>query len=286
MTEAELEAMWVHIAEAWTGLGSNEPLWSVLSDPRYLTKSRPTPDAVKDFYESGRGDRDYLLSFLGRAGIANNRFPVVAEYGCGVGRTTRWLAGSFDHIRAIDISTSHLAMARAHLAESDVTNVNFHHLAGRDGLSHLAGVDLFFSIIVLQHNPPPLILDILDRAFAGLNPGGVAFFQVPIYSIDYEFSVGPYLQKTASKKSMEGHFVPQVEIFKLACVFRRSRPVIPLELGHLVRTKPAGYSDSFRPGWRRPLTDSRLPLRRQGGQAEASAAVLFLRSESPLSLRR
>ena len=216
VTEAELEAMWTHIAEAWTGLGNNEPLWSVLSDPRYLTKSRPTLDAVKGFYDSGRGDRDYLFSFLGRAGLASNRFPVVAEYGCGVGRTTRWLAGSFDHIRAIDISTSHLAMARTHLDESEVTNVSFHHLAGREGLSHLAGVDLFFSVLVLQHNPPPLILDILDRAFAGLNPGGVAFFQLPTYSIDYDFSVSPYLQKTASKKSMEGHFVPQVEIFKLA----------------------------------------------------------------------
>src|SRR5271169_236009 len=51
----------------------------------------------------------------------------------------------------------------------------------KSSLARLTNVDLFFSIIVLQHNPPPVILGILDAAFAGLRPGGLAFFQVPTY---------------------------------------------------------------------------------------------------------
>ena len=114
------------------------------------------------------------------------------------------------------MSAPHLAMARQHLAQSGLANVDFVHLQQRDDLGQLAGIDLFFSLIVLQHNPPPVILDILDRAFAALNPGGVAFFQVPTYREGYRFSATGYWQDVASRTAMEIHFVPQAAIFDLA----------------------------------------------------------------------
>jgi SAM-dependent methyltransferase len=215
-TEAGLEAMWRHISGNWSELGSTEPHWSVLTDSRFLTGSRPTAEDFEFFFDSGRGGRNHLLAYLNRAGLSPSQFPVVAEYGCGLGRTTRWLAEDFAQVRAIDISAPHLALARSHLDRHRALNVSFIHLEGRDGLSHLAGIDLFFSLIVLQHNPPPVIMDILGHAFAGLNPGGVAFFQVPTYSINYEFAVERYLQKAADIKGMEIHFVPQSQIFGLA----------------------------------------------------------------------
>ena len=213
---AALDRMWDHIAEVWSRLGDSEPLWSVLTNDRYLSKTRPTPETVAGFYDSGRGDRDYLLAFLARAGLSPAQFPILAEYGCGVGRTTRWLAATFTGVKAFDVSAPHLAMARQHLAQSGLANVDFVHLQQRDDLGQLAGIDLFFSLIVLQHNPPPVILDILDRAFAALNPGGVAFFQVPTYREGYRFSATGYWQDVASRTAMEIHFVPQAAIFDLA----------------------------------------------------------------------
>ena len=50
-------------------------------------------------------------------------------------------------------------------------------------------VDVSYSIIVLQHNPPPVIAFIVEALIHSLNPGGVAFFQVPTYRRGYTFSL-------------------------------------------------------------------------------------------------
>jgi len=85
---------------------------------------------------------------------------------------------------------------------------------------------LFFSIIVLQHNPPPVILGVLEAAFAGLRPGGVAFFQVPTYAAGYSFELVHYMENEGRGKSMEMHFVPQADILRLA----KAHGVQPLEI--------------------------------------------------------
>ena len=90
------------------------------------------------------------------------------------------------------------------------------HVQGRDALQRLAGIDFFFSMIVLQHNPPPVIIEILRAAFVGLNAGGYAFFQVPTFNNSYRFSTSAYLNDEAGARSMEMHFVPQEVIFDAA----------------------------------------------------------------------
>ena len=97
---------------------------------------------------------------------------------------------------------------------------------GRADLAKLADVDLFYSIIVLQHNPPPVMMEILDRAFASLRPDGVAFFQIQTYSMNYTFSAQDYLKAIGESKGMEMHFLPHREIFDLA----RQHDVFPVEV--------------------------------------------------------
>ena len=75
-------------------------------------------------------------------------------------------------------------------------------------------MDLFYSQIVLQHNPPPLIMEILGSAFAGLRAGGLAYFQVPTYMNGYRFELETYL-KDLRVHGMEMHAVPQKAIFDL-----------------------------------------------------------------------
>ena len=75
----------------------------------------------------------------------------------------------------------------------------------------------FFSLIVLQHNPPPIICDILESAFDGLASGGIAFFQVPTYGLGYKFALQDYYEGQYNRSDMEIHFVPQHEIFRLFC---------------------------------------------------------------------
>ncbi len=75
--------------------------------------------------------------------------------------------------------------------------------------------DLWFSHIVLQHNPPPVIASILRRMFSMLAPRGITIFQVPTYSPGYRFNVEEYLAKPR-QKNIEVHCLPQEIVFKLA----------------------------------------------------------------------
>ena len=81
-------------------------------------------------------------------------------------------------------------------------------------------------MIVLQHNPPPIMTDILAAAFGGLKEGGCCFFQIPTYSANYSFSVESYWTDVAAKKEMEMHFLPQKNVLELA----RQHEVFPVEI--------------------------------------------------------
>lgn len=210
----ELDRLWAHVAEVWSRYGEEEPYWSVLTDERFRVGADEA--TMAEFYASGLGDVERLEDWLARSGIPCADLNVVAEYGCGVGRATRWLVDRFASVRAFDISKPHLQAAEQYLSRLGRRNVEFIHVRDRTALARLGGIDLFFSIIVLQHNPPPIIADILARACAGLRPGGVAFFQVPTYSQEYSFDTASFWRDTAASKSMEMHFVPQVEILKIA----------------------------------------------------------------------
>ena len=55
---------------------------------------------------------------------------------------------------------------------------------------------------------------ILKNLFACLNPGGVAYIQVPTYRNGYLFETERYLQ-TAQPNTLEMHFLPQHEVFRI-----------------------------------------------------------------------
>jgi SAM-dependent methyltransferase len=212
----ELEALWKHVSKVWTHLGSTDPFWSVLTYDRYRVSNSPDAGAMASFYEGGQVDKDYLMAALSRNGFEPANFDTLAEYGCGLGRTTRWLASTFRKIKAFDVSESHLSAASDHLASIGLSNVDFVHVSRPADLEKLQEIDLFFSMIVLQHNPPPIILDILQQAFTGLSARGVAVFQVPTHSETYRFGLSEYWRNVAPKKAMEIHFVPQRAVLDIA----------------------------------------------------------------------
>jgi hypothetical protein len=54
--------------------------------------------------------------------------------------------------------------------------------------------DAFYSKIVLQHNPPPLIGYLLRTLIRSLRRGGVGVFQVPTFYAGYRFDLHSALQ--------------------------------------------------------------------------------------------
>jgi SAM-dependent methyltransferase len=204
-----------HIRLTWQFHGETEPHWSVITAEKYHRSRIKETEA--EFFDTGREPVDCLFAGLERCGVDPSGFKTCLEYGCGLGRITRWLSERFDHVHGYDISAAHLDGARAHLANSGVGNVTLHHVRAVEDMTDLERVDLVYSLIVLQHNPPPVIKLIVREFLRALNPGGVAIFQVPTYRLGYRFRVREYLEDEATRhEMMEMHLLPQCVIFRIA----------------------------------------------------------------------
>ena len=211
VSDADLSAILTHIRAEWLRLGIDKPHWSVLSLDRF------GPDTINgneaEFHQTGADDAAFLITTLLRNGFDHHNLPRIFEYGCGVGRVTVHLAQYFDEVSACDISSSHLALAEKTIKMAYLDNVRL-ELAEIDHLGMKREFDLWYSRIVLQHNPPPIMALILRRALSLLAPGGVAVFQVPTYALDYSFKMPDYLKKVPS--GIEMHVLPQSKVFQIA----------------------------------------------------------------------
>ena len=212
VSDEVLSALFKRIDEEWTKLGKTEPYWSVLTQPQYYVD---TFSANKDqFFFSGDGLCYLFLSALRRNEINPNLIQTCLEVGSGVGRVTLHLAKKIQKVIATDISRPHLDLLQDRLLEQQVDNVEIMHLDTPTAYEFLPKVDAVFSVITLQHNPPPISAWILRQMFDCLKPGGVAFFQIATYKNGYLFEVSRY-QNTEPSNTFEMHFLPQKEVFRI-----------------------------------------------------------------------
>jgi SAM-dependent methyltransferase len=200
----------------WQAIGRAAPHWSVLTQDRFRPDS--IADSIDAFYASGSRDAELVEAALARHGLSAAALPTCLDFGCGVGRATLALAPLFRRVIGCDISPAHLALAAERAALVGQGNVAWQVATVQAPMpdpAAMRGWDLWYSRIVLQHNPPPIIAYLLAWAFAGLRPGGVAIFQVPTYRRGYSFAAETYLAETAPP-DMEMHLLPQAAIFALA----------------------------------------------------------------------
>ena len=210
---AELPLMVQGVRAAWTHLGLVRPHHSVLTAPEFLPESIDEA-SIEQFYASGDPGVAVIAAVLRRYGFSDPGSKVCIEYGCGLGRMTLSLARTFKQVIGYDISASHLAMARRRATETGVGNVDFQLCATGRPIPRLAPCDFFCSFIVFQHNPPPVIRELIRAALRSLRPGGIAIFQVPTYQQGYAFQVREYLARPRSL-DMEMHCIPQDVVFAL-----------------------------------------------------------------------
>ncbi|NSZ63475.1 class I SAM-dependent methyltransferase [Agrobacterium tumefaciens] len=198
-------------AITWGELGFNEPHWSVLTDEAF---KRGNISANKDaFYQTGVDEIQRVRALLNRNGIDFNKAWTALDFGCGVGRLSSALADHVGHVHGVDISRGHIRSAKYYMDNLGKENVSFIQIQTVEAVEDLPKVDMLLSLIVLQHNSPPVINAILIRLLKCLNPGGVAVFQIPVYRFNYQFSVERYLA-TLRSLNMEMHTLPPRNIFK------------------------------------------------------------------------
>jgi SAM-dependent methyltransferase len=201
------------VREAWTHMGVARPHHSVLSGRDYLPQFI-NKDSIDRFYASGAREAATINTILRRHGFCHPESKICVEYGCGLGRVTFALANIFKKVHGYDISTTHLTSAERHASDTGIHNIDF-HLCSADLVSkNLEDCDFFYSRIVFQHNPPPLMRELIATSLKSLRPGGVAIFQVPTYGAGYAFRIQEYLA-SSQQLDMEMHCIPQSEVFKL-----------------------------------------------------------------------
>jgi len=98
-----------HIQEVWSRYGEEDPYWSVITSEEFRGNNLQN---LGVFYSTGQGGLDQLRLFFKRNHIDLTKKLKCLEYGCGVGRTTGWLAQTFRQVIAYDISAGHIKVAR------------------------------------------------------------------------------------------------------------------------------------------------------------------------------
>jgi cyclopropane fatty-acyl-phospholipid synthase-like methyltransferase len=209
----QLQAMHNHINSTWAQLGQAEPYWSVLTHPNFRTENFFWHE--KQFFESAKDNIDDFLAFAARSGVHLSPEHICFELGCGVGRLTAWLAQMFSRVIAADISASHLKIAEDILSRQGVNNVSLIQLSGIEDLEKLISFDVFFSVIVFQHNPPPIMAYMLKTILTKLRAYGVGYFQIPTYSKGYSFNVEQYLARIKERQHMEMHVLPFGKVIEI-----------------------------------------------------------------------
>src|ERR1035438_7602927 len=149
------------IRETWTRLGVDRPHDSVISGDGYLPQAIDA-EAVERFYASGESEVSIIRTVLARYGLSQTAEKICVEYGCGLGRVTLALAALFKRVHGYDISPNHLKHANQRAAKLGVKNVEFHLCSAKPIGGDLASCDVFYSRIVFQHNPPPVIRELIS----------------------------------------------------------------------------------------------------------------------------
>jgi len=212
VTNDILVKMFNRIKHEWEFLGNTEPYWSTITQPQYHKDQ--FEGNREQFYNSGKYVVDLFLASLRRNGINPEKISTLLEVGSGVGRVTQHLAKNFKSVTAADISSAHLEITKSQMHDQNIENVQYLHWSDPRQVQGLKAVDAVLSVITLQHNSPPVMAWFLKNLLCALNIGGVAYFQIPTYKNGYLFEAERYLE-TSQPNSLEMHFLPQHEVFKI-----------------------------------------------------------------------
>jgi 2-polyprenyl-3-methyl-5-hydroxy-6-metoxy-1,4-benzoquinol methylase len=208
---AILKQMFKRIKSEWSALGETEPYWSVITSDEFRSKN--IKQHLGSFLESGKTNVEWMQNIARRNGVTLGDKQTCLELGCGVGRVTLPLSEVFDHVTGFDVSPGNLAECDALIKAKGANNITTHLMTEIEAIHSAPGFDVLFSVIVLQHNPPPVQKYLLEVLLAKIKPGGAAYFQLPTYLPGYAFNATEYL--ASSEREMEMHAVPMKQVLKL-----------------------------------------------------------------------
>lgn len=234
----QMQVLLNHMKNVWTTYGTKDPYYSVLTNEIYKS-SVIDEKSIESFYKEGLNHFNLINKIINKNSIFIRNEHTILDFGCGLGRVGSHFALMCEHYIGVDISKPHLTQAKMYFNSIGIANYEFMLLEKFLKLQEIA--DLIFSVIVLQHNPPPVIGYLIDQMCRALKPGGTLLFQVPTSLAAYKFDLKNYLTNLPSEGIMEMHAFPQKEVFKIF----RNHGLQPVEVFEHDMIGPIGESTIF-----------------------------------------
>jgi SAM-dependent methyltransferase len=157
----------------WDLFAEKDPLFAVVSWPE--KRGRRWDEG--SFFANGRDEIRGVMAYLKGLPVRCGRRRAL-DFGCGVGRLTRPLAGHFRRVTGVDVSPRMVALARGYARRERRCDFLVNE-ASDLGLFRDGTFDFVYSNITLQHLSPSLALAYIREFVRILAPGGVAVFQLP-----------------------------------------------------------------------------------------------------------
>jgi SAM-dependent methyltransferase len=164
-----------HHQRDWDDLAALDPMWAILGDPA-LRFGRWDSE---EFFASGERELAAALGEAAELGLPQ-RWDAALDFGCGLGRITRALAGRFGTAVGVDISRA--MVARAGEIAAGTQNLDY-LVNGAPDLALLGNrrFDLVWCRLVLQHQPSRAhALRYVGELVRVLAPGGLLYLQMPV----------------------------------------------------------------------------------------------------------
>lgn len=202
----------------WEGLAQADPLWAICTDPA-RRNGRWDRD---EFFATGKEEIATVMACLDSLQLKPERNTPALDFGCGVGRLTRAMAGYFTACYGIDISPTMVRLAAEF--NHDLPQCRF-ALNERGDLPefHDGQFGFVYSSIVLQHINPRDSMCYLGEMVRVLNPCGILIVQIldefragVVARWRQALGVGRRLRKLASRRNgthfMELHCIREDEV--------------------------------------------------------------------------
>lgn len=193
------------VESTWSRLGQEDAHWSVITHENF--RKDLINNHIDDFFIMGEGDIARVEAALNRVNSSLSEMKSAMDFGCGVGRLSIPLGKRCQHVLGVDISSTHLREAKENIERERLKNVDLSLIGSVDAIGELPEFDLVFSILVLQHNSPPVILAILKELCSRVKSGGYLYIQTQTYRSNYRYDAESDLEDTSMKMAM--HVLPQ-----------------------------------------------------------------------------
>lgn len=151
--------------EAWKKWGDIDPYYGVLVDKDYRKESLSVNK--KAFFESGENHVKRVFDFFPER---QDNFQSILDFGCGTGRLLIPFARKAKKAVGLDISEGMIAETKRNAVEYGLSNIDIY--SDVDEIPVDVRFDLIHSVIVFQHIPPNIGMEIVQKLLRRVNKTG------------------------------------------------------------------------------------------------------------------